>query len=161
MIRALRDLVFGRRKPKLPPFTHPRYGTFTEFRDAGFYGPSTIEWQGQPVAFTPDTVLHKQVDPGSIATMDALMADQPGWTAQVMAAITRDLYQPWRDDWWQGEGPEPGEAAFLDQMRIIAITTGSNGDFSFDVDCGALFGEHAIVAAGSLAGGIVEAYYEG
>lgn len=160
----------ARRHPPLPvePYAHPRFGTFRQFDGHAFYGSVPIEWMGQTIELWPATNVEQvgkqsieRIDPEGFAIAEALLSDQGVWHERLKAVILRDCYPAWQENWWQGQGPELSPGEFWDRLTVQALNCGFADEFTFDVDAADLFGEHTIVAHGSLSGGMEEAGYEG
>jgi|GEM_PF-3220887 len=163
-------LLRGRRRPPMPvePYTHPRFGTFRQYQNHSFYGSVPVEWRSETIELWPATTVDQvgkrsaeRIDPEGFAVAESLLADQDTWQDRLREVVLRDLYPAWHDDWWQGQGTELSPGAFWDRLTVKALTCSSADEFTFDLEARELFGEHDIVAHGSLSGGMEEAYYEG
>ena len=161
MIKRLLEM-FGWAEKLAPAqtFDHPRYGSFRD-DGRGLHNSVTIEWLGQTVQFEPDA-LRGVIDQSSFPTMDALLADPARWQEEVKQVVIRDCYPAWREDWRDAAGsPDMRSDLFFERMTLVNIFTGSEGCFTFTFDADNLFGEHVVVAHGTLETGVKEAYYEG
>ena len=158
--RLLEFLGWGKKLPPAQPFDHPRYGSFRD-DGRGLHNSVPIDWLGQPVQFDPDA-LRGVIDPSSFSTMDALLADPARWHEEVKRVVIRDCLPAWREDWREAAGsPDLQPEDFWRRMTLEHIFAGSEGFFTFAFDADDLFGEHVVVAHGTLENGVEEAYYEG
>ncbi|ANU08634.1 DUF2262 domain-containing protein [Paraurantiacibacter namhicola] len=158
--RILEGLGLSRSLPRAVPYTHPRYGHFAD-DGTGIHEHVKVEWDGRSVFFAPDS-LGGVVIEDSFDTMDALLQDTERWNQETRATIIRDCYPLWAENWFDpGAHQHLTENQFADRLILQSICTGEGGSVSFYFDDDEIFGEHAVVAFGTLQGGIEEATMEG
>lgn len=158
--RLLVKLGLLQELPSPVPYEHPRYGRFAD-DGTGIHNDVKVEWLGHKIAFSPDA-LYGVIIEESFATMDALLADAARWNGEWLKVVRRDCYPEWRENWYiEDEWPDLTEDQFCERLTIGGISTSENGSFTFYIDPDDLFGDHTIVAFGTLEGGIEEAYHDG
>ena len=146
--------ILGRREPE--GVVWPGRGVFrpSKNRTDGYEGVSA-DWMGSAIDFIPDAKTPVDVA-RSLATADALLAEQSRWDAELQTISLREAYPLWRDSSTYREAGDPPleECAWWAEVSIMFVAFDVDGEFEFMLYggdgplCGMKFVAHGNVANG-------------
>lgn len=150
-----------RRKERLEPHTlhDDFFGSFV--LDHKLYEYSVqADWNGRSVVLSvlPDEPFDFEA---AVAVARALWDDSESWDSKVCAFAMKELLPLKNNHWLAADETPLSPRDFADQLKIWYISVCQAGRFTFHIDMGEMFTDHAVEVYGSLKDGLQGATING